>query len=251
MAIYRKIHLSYWTDPKVDDDFTPEDKYFYLYLLTNPHTNICGCYELGEKQCSRETGYNQETVSRLLKRFEEIHDVIRYNTSTKEVLLLNWYKYNWTTSKDLLKNVNEVAQTIKCDEFREYIISLANSDSETVHTPSPHPVGTSVTVTDTVTDTVSVKRISKSKKEVFKAPTLEEIQEYVKERNSPVDPKAFYDYYSAGEWKDSKGNPVKNWKQKLITWEKGDNNGRSKSVHENNSGHSKEPVKDYSYLYSN
>lgn len=164
MAIYRKIHLSYWTDPKVDDDFTPEDKYFYLYLLTNPHTNICGCYELGEKQCSRETGYNQETVSRLLKRFEEVHDVIRYNTTTKEVLLLNWYKYNWTASKDLLKNVNDVAQTIKCDEFREYILALANDDSETVPTPSPHPVGTSVTVTDystdNSTDTDSVKQVN-------------------------------------------------------------------------------------------
>ena len=161
MAVYRTIYLTYWTDPKVDDEFTPEDKYFYLYLLTNPHTNICGCYEIGEKQCSRETGYNQETVSRLLKRFEEVHDVIRYNNSTKEVLLLNWHKYNWTKSKDLLKNVNDVAQTIKCDEFREYIIALANSDSETVPTPSPHPVGTSVTVTVSDTDTVtdSVKQV--------------------------------------------------------------------------------------------
>ena len=30
MAVYRTIHISFWTDTKVVDDFTPEDKYFYL-----------------------------------------------------------------------------------------------------------------------------------------------------------------------------------------------------------------------------
>lgn len=42
MATYRQIYISFWSDTKVCDDFSPEDKYFYIYLLTNPHTNICG-----------------------------------------------------------------------------------------------------------------------------------------------------------------------------------------------------------------
>ncbi len=58
------------------------------------------------------------------------------------------------------------------------------------------------------------------KQKRFTPPSLSEVQEYVKERNSQVDPKQFYDYFTAGGWKDSKGNQVKNWKQKLITWEK-------------------------------
>lgn len=53
----------------------------------------------------------------------------------------------------------------------------------------------------------------------FVPPTLEEVKAYVKERNSPVDPQKFFDYFSAGNWIDSKGQPVRNWKQKLITWE--------------------------------
>ena len=39
MATYRNIHLSFWTDSKVDEEFTPEDKYGYLWCLSNPHTN--------------------------------------------------------------------------------------------------------------------------------------------------------------------------------------------------------------------
>jgi len=61
----------------------------------------------------------------------------------------------------------------------------------------------------------------KSKKQ-FRAPTLQEVKDYCKERNSCVDAKKFFDYYVAGDWEDAKGNQVKNWKQKLLTWESKD-----------------------------
>ena len=54
----------------------------------------------------------------------------------------------------------------------------------------------------------------------FTPPTLEEVKAYCEERKSPVDPVRFFEYFQTGGWKDSKGNPVRNWKQKLITWEK-------------------------------
>ena len=54
----------------------------------------------------------------------------------------------------------------------------------------------------------------------FTPPTLEEVKAYCFERNSSVDPKQFFEYFQEGGWKDSKGNAVKNWKQKLLTWEK-------------------------------
>ena len=89
MAIYRNVQLSFWTDNKVEDDFTPEDKYFYLYLLTNPQTNICGCYEVSYSQMTNQTGYNKDTINRLLDRFEKVHGMIRYCKESKEILILN------------------------------------------------------------------------------------------------------------------------------------------------------------------
>ena len=65
---------------------------------------------------------------------------------------------------------------------------------------------------------IDIERNTKERK--FVPPTLEEVTSYCQERNSPVNPKEFFDYYSIGDWKDSQGNKVKNWKQKLITWEK-------------------------------
>ena len=54
-------------------------------------------------------------------------------------------------------------------------------------------------------------------------PTVEEIESYISEKNLNVDAKRFYEYFEAGNWIDSKGKPVRNWKQKLITWS--NNNG--------------------------
>ena len=67
-----------------------------------------------------------------------------------------------------------------------------------------------------------IKESSKEKKtraKQFKPPTLEEVTAYCQERNSSVDPKTFYEFFEAGKWIDSKGSPVRNWKQKLLTWE--------------------------------
>ena len=58
----------------------------------------------------------------------------------------------------------------------------------------------------------------------FVPPTLEEIQAYCKERNNNVDAKRFYDYFSVSDWHDSKGEKVKSWKQKIITWENNNKN---------------------------
>ena len=74
MAKGRLISTNFWMDGKVEDDFTPEDKYGYLWCLTNPHTNLCGCYEVSIKQIAHEMGYNTDTVERLLKRLLNAND---------------------------------------------------------------------------------------------------------------------------------------------------------------------------------
>ena len=70
-------------------------------------------------------------------------------------------------------------------------------------------------------DRIGKDRLDKKRKDKeFMPPTREEVKAYVAERKSPVDPDRFFDFYSEGGWKDSKGKPVRNWKQKLISWER-------------------------------
>lgn len=74
-----------------------------------------------------------------------------------------------------------------------------------------------------------------NKRTKFIPPTLEEVRAYARERNSGVDPKKFFDYYDTGNWKDAKGNPVRNWKQKFLTWEKNDTPQKQERPHGDNS----------------
>lgn len=52
--------------------------------------------------------------------------------------------------------------------------------------------------------------------------SFEEVEAYARERQSPLDPRFFWDLFENGNptWHDSKGNPVIAWKQKFCTLEK-------------------------------
>lgn len=153
--MYRSIQTTFWSDTKVVDEFTPEDKYFYLYLFTNPHTNLCGCYEVSMRQMAYETGYDQGSIERLLKRFSEAHKVLSYSKDTREILLINWHKYNWTSSekfrKPLLKEINQ----IKNETFKVYLLEVYEGRGNTVSIPYGYGMDTSVTVSVTDTNTVN------------------------------------------------------------------------------------------------
>lgn len=124
-AVYRYVHSSFWEDTKVLDDMTPEDRYFMLYLLTNPHTNQLGCYEIGIKQMVNETGYNSDTIDKLLNRFENILKIIKYSKENKELLIINWYKYNWTKSPKVQTFIMKQLEKIKTDEFLHFFNTIA------------------------------------------------------------------------------------------------------------------------------
>ena len=74
------------------------------------------------------------------------------------------------------------------------------------------------------------KKNSPKPKKEFIPPTLQEIEKYVKEKQFNIDAKFFYNYYTEGNWIDGKGNEVKNWKQKIITWDKNQKNKNKQEV---------------------
>ncbi len=244
MAIYRNVHLTFWSDTKVTDEFTPEDKYFYLYLLTNPYTNLSGCYEISLKQISREMGYTQESIEGLIKRFSEVHKIISYDKNSKEILLINWSKYNWTKSSKFITALEKEIESVKSEQFKEFlrnrlygIDTVSENEIYPMHTVSStdgYPMDTTVTDTVTVsdTDTDSVAdsdgmKTDKPKRKKFAIPTVEEVEQYCFERNNKVDAEMFVDFYSSKGWMIGK-NPMKDWKAAVRTWERKDKeNGKA------------------------
>lgn len=53
----------------------------------------------------------------------------------------------------------------------------------------------------------------------FKKPTLEEVEEYCKERNNGINAESFIDFYESKGWKVGK-TPMKDWKAAVRNWER-------------------------------
>lgn len=166
MAIFRNVNMSFWTDTKVVDDYTPEDRYFMLYALTNNYTNIIGCYEISVKQMSNDLGYKEDVVKNLLKRFKEIHNTIDYDYTTKELLIVNWSKYNWNVSPKLDVPLFNSIKNIKSDKFHDILAtfynnrdSIKNKKDDTLLIPyrygiqkNEYPMDTTITITSTISN---------------------------------------------------------------------------------------------------
>ena len=66
---------------------------------------------------------------------------------------------------------------------------------------------------------IEKENVVKEKATRFIPPTVEEIQNYCKERNNLVDANKFYDFYQSKGWMVGK-NKMKDWKACVRTWEK-------------------------------
>lgn len=94
MAKFRMVHTEFWNDAMTIEEMTPEDKYFFLYILTNPNTKQIGIYQITKKQMAFDMGYSMETINSLLDRFLNQHNLVKYNEKTREIAIRNWGKYN-------------------------------------------------------------------------------------------------------------------------------------------------------------
>ena len=70
MAKQRYINTKFWRDSYIED-LDPIEKLLFLYLLSNPDTNISGIYEIPLKIIAVDTGIEKSMVKKLLDRFEQ------------------------------------------------------------------------------------------------------------------------------------------------------------------------------------
>lgn len=130
MAKFRQVHVNFWSDPKVMEEMTPEDRYFYLYLLTNPLTSQIGIYQITKKQMAFDLGYSLETVNSLINRFEMHHRLIKYNQETREIAIIKWGKYNLNkTGKPVLDCIDKELASVKDKSLLTLIIDHIPSNT--------------------------------------------------------------------------------------------------------------------------
>lgn len=170
MAKFRQVYSSFWTDPDMED-ISPENKYFFLALLTCPDANAIGIYEVTKRRLSYYTGYDSLTIDSLIKRFVSMGKIL-YNEENREVCILNWARYNLKRGgKPIMDAVESELKKVKTKEFirivepdipNENIQLLFNQYGRLDDTPTIRerhvPRGGDNTETDTEKDTDTEKR---------------------------------------------------------------------------------------------
>ena len=128
MAIFRKIHTSFWSDTFIQD-LDNDHKLFYLYLLTNERTKQCGIYEISKKQISFDLGYSIDRVSKLLKYFIDTNRIM-YSEPTKELALRNWTKFNGSTSPKVVSCIKSELLNVKDRVLIEYVNGMYTASQQ-------------------------------------------------------------------------------------------------------------------------
>lgn len=236
----RVVRVSLWNDDRVLNEFSPEDRYFWLYLLTNPYTTQLGIYSLPVKVAAIHLGYSKEVVTILLERFENKYNLIRISEETGEIAIRNYLRHSILKGGKpvydcLMKEASEVKDEKLLAWVFENVLDYYNR----------HPGTTNLTVLEFIRDSQSqlglslnendndndnhndneriVNESSKSpktqRKTAFKVPTLEEVRMYCEERKNGVDAQHFIDFYTSKGWMIGK-NHMKDWKAAVRTWER-------------------------------
>ena len=128
---YRILHTSFWNEDPDMYDLTPEQKYFYIYILTGPQTKQCGISVFSTKIASDQTGYNQETIKKLIKIFQDDMGKIRYNPETRELAIKNWARWNYYGKNSKVKVcIEKELKLVKDRKLIDYVWKNREEDIE-------------------------------------------------------------------------------------------------------------------------
>lgn len=134
MAKTRMVNTRFWNDSFVVE-LNPLDRYLFLYLLTNEHTNIAGLYELPLKRMANETGIDVEMLPKMIQRLK---GKIYYSDGW--VGIKNFQKHQSTTSEKVQRGI-EIEMDKIPTKIRDKMEKLYGIDrvSRAIIYPNPNP----------------------------------------------------------------------------------------------------------------
>jgi DnaD/phage-associated family protein len=114
--MYRPIVIEFWQDDFILE-LTPEQKLFYIFLLTNRRTTQCGIYNISSTMTQVELKISEEKILQHLEFFKTKGKIL-YSEETKEIMILNWHKYNNIHNhKNIRTCINKELKKVKTTEF--------------------------------------------------------------------------------------------------------------------------------------
>lgn len=158
MGRYANIHSGIWTDQKIPN-LSLEERLYFIYLLTSPHSNMIGFYRLPLMYAC----YDMRVDEKQIKKWNDSlikAEMIAYEYATDMVLILNYLKYNpilnIKQAKGALNQVKNLPHNGLYNRFLQCIDKYANEYRgifDTLSIPYQYPIEDTGTDTGTGTGT--------------------------------------------------------------------------------------------------
>lgn len=122
MAKRRYLNTAFWDDLYISE-LDPIEKLLYIYLLTNPCTNISGAYQIKINRAALDTGIDKDMVLKIFARFQN-DEKIFYDNGW--MVIRNFVKHQNIGSALVKKGIeNELKNVPKY--LHEYIYGLSEA----------------------------------------------------------------------------------------------------------------------------
>lgn len=116
----RSINTSIWVDGWFQD-LEPKRKLLFMFLLTNPETNLAGIYEITIKTIEFHTSLSIKEITDFLKEFQDSKKVFRTRNYVIMVNHLKHQKLNTNMKTSLFGILNSLPEYVKKSEgYIEY-----------------------------------------------------------------------------------------------------------------------------------
>ena len=180
MAKNRLINTKFWTDSYIIDTLNPIDKLLFLYLITNPYTDISGVYELSLKIMAVETGIDRENIEKvILPRFEKDEKILYRNGW---IAIKNFKKHQVLNPKVIRGMIEGLNRAPK--ELREWI----ENDSLSIENDSLSHINTNTNTNININSNINFKKyIVLPKKQINQKDTETILEDGKKETGNPFE----------------------------------------------------------------
>lgn len=145
MATQRYVSTSFWDDEWIQS-LDPSEKLLYLYLMTNPLTNIAGVYKITDRRISFDTGFNLDTIGHIFSKFEKSRKVYRKG---EYVVLPSWPKHQkWEKSEKVKEGIVRILKELE-PEIIEFLKQIGyRYPIDTLSIPNIYPSNYSYSYSD-------------------------------------------------------------------------------------------------------
>ncbi len=209
IALYRTIQDHYLWD---DKPFNRGAAWIDMLLLANHQDNKFllgnkfveverGSFITSELKLMERWGWSKTKVRAFLKILENDSMIVKKTDRKKTTITIVKYSdyQDLQTTEELQKNYRKTTKRPQKN---------TNNNENNDNNEEQNNI---------CTERASIKNSHK-----FIEPTLEEVQQYVKEKGFNVNAEQFIDYYKARGWELSKGRKIKDWKACVRTWSRND-----------------------------